>query len=156
MTMANDPTDRLRFLPSVAAVLALLAFALTGCGRSMGSAWDTRPADRPTTGSIVTAAQIEADPSAVTVEDILQRHFSGMYVRRRNEPGGAATVHVLGLGQPLFIIDGVPVLRDGNIGLNPRDIETIEVRKHGGATAEYGLRGANGVVLIRTKGASAR
>ncbi|PRZ28155.1 TonB-dependent receptor [Flavobacterium granuli] len=62
-----------------------------------------------------------------------------------------------GLNQPLFVIDGVPFNLDALQGanplstLNPNDIESFDVLKDAGATAIYGSRGANGVIIIKTK-----
>lgn len=62
-----------------------------------------------------------------------------------------------GLNQPLFVIDGVPFNIDALQGanplstLNPNDIESFDVLKDAGATAIYGSRGANGVIIIKTK-----
>jgi TonB-dependent SusC/RagA subfamily outer membrane receptor len=59
--------------------------------------------------------------------------------------------------EPLFVLDGMPIPSgDGQIfGINPNIIETITVLKDAGATAIYGSRGANGVILIKTKGGGA-
>ncbi len=58
-------------------------------------------------------------------------------------------------GEPLFVIDGVPLLsnRPGHEldGINPSDIERIDVLKDAGSAAVYGSRGANGVILITTR-----
>ncbi len=57
--------------------------------------------------------------------------------------------------RPLYVIDGVPINPGPGgalTGINPYDIESIRVLKDVGDTAEYGLRGANGVILIKTKG----
>jgi TonB-dependent SusC/RagA subfamily outer membrane receptor len=66
--------------------------------------------------------------------------------------GGSSSFY--GSNDPLYIVDGVPfqVGQDGGLtGINPRDIASIEVLKDAGATAIYGVRGANGVVIITTK-----
>jgi TonB-dependent SusC/RagA subfamily outer membrane receptor len=100
----------------------------------------------------LTAEQIQNYPSSISVEDLLTRHFPGLHLRGRREPGGATTVQVLGMGTPLYVVDGVPLQHtSGTLGLNPRDIEYIEVLKYGAATSLYGMRGANGVILIVTK-----
>ena len=60
----------------------------------------------------------------------------------------------MGSNEPLYIVDGTPVLpgpNGGLIGINPRDIASIEVLKDAGSTAFYGLRGSNGVIVIKTK-----
>ncbi|WP_242084842.1 SusC/RagA family TonB-linked outer membrane protein [Aestuariivivens sediminis] len=105
------------------------------------------------------------------VEQLLQGQVAGVVVTENGEPGGGVAISIrgtnsfLGGTQPLYIVDGLPVdpVEDaqGNTGagasqnslsfLNPNDIEKIEVLKDAAATAVYGARGANGVVLITTK-----
>ena len=76
-------------------------------------------------------------------------------------PGDAPTIRIRGFGSfnasdtPLYVIDGVPMVQ-GLASVNPNDIESISVLKDASATAIYGSRGANGVVLITTKKARGR
>jgi len=109
-----------------------------------------------------------------SVEQALQGNAAGVLVSQTGgSPGAAVSVRVRGIGsingsvEPLYVIDGVPVEnaafggsgdatnpQPGNSPLamlNPGDIESIEVLKDASATAIYGARGANGVVLITTK-----
>ena len=71
-------------------------------------------------------------------------------------PGGGIGVRIRGAGSflggaaPLYVVDGM-VYSWGLGGINPHDIESITVLKDAGATAIYGSRGANGVILIKTK-----
>lgn len=72
-----------------------------------------------------------------------------------NQPGEGVTIRIRGrrsltaTNDPLFVVDGIPY--DGNINdINPRDIKSMEVLKDASATAIYGSRGANGVILITT------
>jgi TonB-dependent SusC/RagA subfamily outer membrane receptor len=74
--------------------------------------------------------------------------FGGLKVRIRG-----TTNSVVGGEEPLFVLDGMPI-PSGNgeiFSLNPSGIESIAILKDAGATAIYGSRGANGVILIRTK-----
>ena len=93
---------------------------------------------------------------AVRVEELFIGRFpgvqvfgsgSGISVRIR----GATSVY--GSNQPLYVIDGFPMEPDpqGLIGINPADVAKIEVLKDIGATSYYGVRGANGVIVITTK-----
>lgn len=72
------------------------------------------------------------------------------------EPGSSPTIRIRGIGsisassQPLYIVDGAPY-EAGIATLNPNDIESISVQKDASASAIYGARGANGVVIITTK-----
>jgi TonB-dependent SusC/RagA subfamily outer membrane receptor len=94
-----------------------------------------------------------------TLADMLTR-LPGVQVHE--EPGGGISVRIrgagsfLGGGEALYVIDGmvVPPGGRGISGLNPNTIESITVLKDAGATAIYGSRGANGVILIKTKGGS--
>lgn len=109
-----------------------------------------------------------------SIENLLQGQAPGVVVNESSEPGGGIGVSIRGVNsmlggtQPLYVLDGVPVdpITDaqGNgasggakssLGfLNPNDIEKIEILKDAAATALYGARGANGVVLITTKTAN--
>src|SRR5690606_40612130 len=69
-------------------------------------------------------------------------------------PGKPVTVRIRGVGSinasdPLYVVDGIPI--NGIDFLNPNDIESISILKDASATAIYGARGANGVVLVTTK-----
>ncbi len=127
------------------------------------------------TGS-VSSVKIETNqPPTTTVDQMLQGHAAGVTVSTSSaEPGAAINVRIRGLNsisvsnQPLYVIDGIPMDVDNAtpnsmgedinktysplIGLNPSDIESVEILKDASATAIYGSRGANGVVLITTKG----
>ncbi|MCD6355357.1 MAG: TonB-dependent receptor, partial [Prolixibacteraceae bacterium] len=83
----------------------------------------------------------------------LEGKVSGLQIRQNTgEPGSFDTrINVRGFGTPLYVIDGVP--REGNSGfqrINPEDIESISVLKDA-AAAIYGLRAANGVIIVTTK-----
>lgn len=87
------------------------------------------------------------------VEQMLQGRVAGLIVISSGQPGGASNVRLHGIGNfgdvtPLYIIDGV----QGNINnLNPNDIESFQVLKDAGAYSIYGVRGANGVIVITTR-----
>ncbi|WP_256006813.1 SusC/RagA family TonB-linked outer membrane protein [Pedobacter deserti] len=129
------------------------------------------------TGSVasVTAKQIEQQP-VTNVLSALSGRMAGVFVQTTNGlPGGNINVQIRGKGSiqagtsPLYVIDGIPfdsspIAAETSLGyssiagnvsplnsLNPTDIESISVLKDADATAIYGSRGANGVVLITTK-----
>ncbi|MEP7320398.1 MAG: SusC/RagA family TonB-linked outer membrane protein [Saprospiraceae bacterium] len=87
------------------------------------------------------------------VEQMLQGRVAGLTVITSGEPGSASNVRLHGIGNfgnvtPLYVIDGV----EGNINsINPYDIESLQVLKDAGAYSIYGVRGANGVIVITTK-----
>lgn len=105
--------------------------------------------------STVTADEITQTP-VLRTEQALQGRTAGVQVTQNSgSPGSALTVRIRGIGtinnsDPLYIVDGVPV--EGIDFLNPNDIENINVLKDAASAAIYGSRGANGVVLITTKG----
>ncbi len=108
-------------------------------------------------GSVSTLDAKEiAERPILRVEQALQGRTAGVVVAANSgSPGSTLSVRVRGTGtinnaDPLYIVDGIPV--DGLDFLNPNDIETINVLKDAASAAIYGSRGANGVVLITTKG----
>jgi TonB-linked SusC/RagA family outer membrane protein len=111
------------------------------------------------TGAIssVTAATIEKVP-VTTVDQALQGRAAGVQIINNDAaPGGNMSVLVRGIGSlaaggnaPLYVIDGYPTT-EGINNINPNDIATIDVLKDASATAVYGIRAANGVVIITTK-----
>ena len=91
---------------------------------------------------------------ATGVGEALQGQVAGVSVRSGGSPGSWANIQIRGVGSfssvgPLFVIDGL-ILNDAN-HLNTADIESIQILKDASATAIYGSRGANGVVIITTK-----
>ena len=114
---------------------------------------------RDLTGSVasVSAAQIEKVP-VTTVDQALQGRAAGVQVVNNDAaPGGNISVLIRGVGSlasggntPLYVVDGYPVTGGIN-NLNPNDIATIDILKDASATAIYGIRAANGVVIITTK-----
>ncbi len=119
------------------------------------------------TGSVssVTADQIAKVP-VTTLDQALQGRAPGVQVTNNDgAPGGGVQVQIRGVGSlgtndPLYVIDGYPVtgqnVANGNSGnplnsINPSDIASIDVLKDASATAIYGNRASNGVVIITTK-----
>lgn len=128
------------------------------------------------TGSIstVSSEQIE-NAGTISVNEALQGQAAGVYVRQTSAaPGGGLSIRIRGSGsinsgnEPLYVVDGIPIEGGNGIGqphgaglglegpnalsfLNPSDIESIDILKDASATAIYGARGSNGVVLITTK-----
>lgn len=91
------------------------------------------------------------------VAEALQGRIAGMQVTMPSgDPGAQPTIKIRGgtsitqSNEPLYVVDGVPQT-EGLSFLDPMDIESIEVLKDASATAIYGARGANGVVLVTTK-----
>ncbi|MDE3741763.1 SusC/RagA family TonB-linked outer membrane protein [Maribacter polysaccharolyticus] len=108
------------------------------------------------TGAIATVApeEIVSQPKANVVE-MLDGRLPGVQVMSDNSPGGGTSIRIRGFStinsnDPLVIIDGVPA-SNGLNGVNPVDIETIQVLKDAASASIYGSRAANGVVIITTK-----
>jgi TonB-dependent SusC/RagA subfamily outer membrane receptor len=120
-----------------------------------------RQAREEVTGAIATLSEEELDGMRVArVEELLQGRIPGVYVARG--ANGDFTVRIRGIqtfghssDEPLVVVDGMPLvqggLRTALMGIAPQDIARIDVLKDAGATAVYGSKGANGVILITTK-----
>jgi len=121
---------------------------------------------KETTGSIasIKAADLTQTPIA-NVAQGLQARVSGIQVNQNSgAPGGNISVRIRGTNsisgtsEPLYVVDGIQISNGGGITsvsplstINPNDIESVEVLKDASASAIYGARAANGVVLITTK-----
>ncbi len=128
------------------------------------------------TGAVASVQAKDFNKGTYTAPDqLIQGKAAGVLViNNTGQPGGATTVRIRGTSsirggnQPLFVIDGVPLsggsARPGGNGasfgsdggnplnfINPNDIASIEILKDASATAIYGSRGANGVVIVTTK-----
>ena len=114
--------------------------------------------DLTTAVSTVGGKDIDNRP-IISAAQALQGKAAGIAVSSPNgAPGGGMTIRVRGTtsmngsNDPLYVVDGVPV--DNISFLAPNDIESMQILKDASATAIYGSRGANGVILISTKHAS--
>lgn len=116
------------------------------------------------------AAQIETKP-ITSPDQALAGTLAGVNITNRSgDPGAPISVNIRGVGtpgvnDPLWVIDGVPIVQTTNItvntssttdsnplaGLNANDIESIDVLKDAASTAIYGARAANGVIIVTTK-----
>ena len=96
------------------------------------------------------------DQPITQVSDALQGRVSGVQVENSGVPGGSVKIRVRGSGSinksndPLYVVDGI-VRESGLDGINPEDIQSMQVLKDASSTAIYGSRGSNGVVLVTTK-----
>jgi TonB-linked SusC/RagA family outer membrane protein len=147
---------------NVAVTLASTSGALTdvvvvGYGRA-------RRANLTTAQTTVSAKEIERTVNT-TVEQALQGRAPGVYITQNSgQPGGGISVSIRGISsinnntEPLYVIDGVQMRGGGTTnssnplsGLNPNDIEDIQILQGPSATAIYGSQATNGVILITTK-----
>ena len=96
------------------------------------------------------------DQPVARIEDALNGRMSGVQVMSSGVPGGSMKIRVRGTSSvnksndPLYVVDGI-VRQTGLEGINPEDIQSIQVLKDASSTAIYGSRGANGVVMVQTK-----
>lgn len=133
------------------------------------------------TGSVSSISSDQLEKSNMTtIDQGLQGKIAGVNVfRNSHEPGGGLSVSINGIssltasGQPLYVIDGIPIATDFATGfggpntgrgntmpsflssIEPGNIESMSILKGPSATAIYGSRGANGVVIITTKSGKA-
>ncbi|MBS1660372.1 MAG: TonB-dependent receptor [Bacteroidetes bacterium] len=109
------------------------------------------------TGSVGSVSEKDiSDLSITRVDQALSGKVAGVQVKTvSGQPGAAPQIRVRGIGSisagidPLYVVDGFPT--DNIQTLSPNDIESIDILKDASATAIYGSRGANGVVIINTK-----
>ena len=110
------------------------------------------------TGSVVQVKteELEAVP-VYNIEQALKARAAGVQVTQNSgQPGDRIEVRIrggnsmIGSNEPLYVVDGFPITGGVNF-LNPSDIESIDILKDASATAIYGARGANGVVIITSK-----
>lgn len=133
------------------------------------------------TGAVSSVKNEDLNVGAISsVDEALKGRIAGVQISQTSaEPGGGMSIRIRGASsinagnEPLYVIDGLPInnevmLQSGGAGyvsgnpnaknplssLNPNDIASVEVLKDASATAIYGSRGANGVILITTKSGS--
>ncbi|HEV7837544.1 MAG TPA: TonB-dependent receptor plug domain-containing protein [Gemmatimonadaceae bacterium] len=143
--------------PSSQQCSSLLIAAITLACASGGASTGASQAEPRQHGSIVTSEDAGRTPDE-PIEKQLASRVPGIIVDRTSDGGiairlrGATTI--LGSNAPLYIVDGIPIEAGPNgslTGINPMDIASIEVLKDATATSMYGVRGANGVIIIKTK-----
>lgn len=118
------------------------------------------PSDKIQSGvSSISGEKLENLNPTTSVDEMLGGKVSGLFsVAQNGSPGSVANIIVRGaLGltggyaPPLYVVDGTYMNEDDVNSINPNDIESISVLKEAAQTAVYGSRGANGVVIIKTK-----
>ena len=146
-----------RFLVPLSPALGLLLACAPPPPRTapVGDVDPMSPNPAPTT--TVTAEDIERSPT-VSIEDQLAAKYPGVWVTRSTDGGIAirirGTSSVNGNTEPLYVLDGIAITPGPNgalAGISPYDIASIQVVKDATGTAMYGLRGVNGVIVIKTK-----
>ncbi|WP_169306846.1 SusC/RagA family TonB-linked outer membrane protein [Pedobacter polaris] len=110
------------------------------------------------TGAVVSigAEEIRSRPVTNALQAI-QGKAAGVDITSNERPGQMGSILIRGVrslaasNSPLYVVDGIPLQAGGIEAINPNDIESIDILKDASATAIYGSRGANGVVLVTTK-----
>lgn len=111
------------------------------------------------TGSMTSVSSKELSTRPVSnAFEALQGKAAGVDITSNERPGQLGSILIRGSrsltasNTPLYVVDGVPLMSASSIEtLNPRDIESIDILKDASATAIYGSRGANGVIIVTTK-----
>ncbi len=133
--------------------VGIVAGLIVGCAHGRAAA----PPQPQPSSSTVTADDIARQPT-VPLEHLIAGRVAG--VRVTQAPGGGISIQIRGRSsftlsnEPLFVVDGFPITPGPNgtlSWLNPHDIASIEVLKDAVSTAMYGVRGSNGVIVIKTK-----
>ena len=139
-------------------VAATIALAAIACGGSSRSSERNSPAATPS--SDVSSEDIAVNPNQ-SPEEMLRGRVSGVNVTRTADGGIAVRIRggssIYGSNEPLYILDGVPFEPGPGgalSGVQITEIESIRVLKDATDTAMYGVRGANGVIVIKTKQAN--
>ena len=137
--------------------VGLLLSLATACGPGASQTSETPAPKAAPNSSTVTAEDLARTPSE-SPEKALQGRFPGVNVEYKADGGLVVRIRggsssLMGNNAPLYVVDGVAVVsEDGSLkGINPNDIESIKVLKDAASTSMYGVRGANGVIVIKTK-----
>jgi TonB-dependent SusC/RagA subfamily outer membrane receptor len=158
------PIHRSRSTRSLAVVVVLAAVA-SGCGASRARPHATDPGEAsavaPHTGTASDnhVDRDQSNQSYARIEEMIESRAPGVRVLHYQD--GTIRLQIRGVSSPtgrtdpLIVIDGTPTteLRPGSAlaALNPSDVVSIDVIKDAASTAFYGMRGANGVIVITTR-----
>jgi TonB-dependent SusC/RagA subfamily outer membrane receptor len=148
-----------RLIPGFGIVIGLLAGCAHPRSGSPQQVADTTRRDSTFGGAprreVVSGDEIRKD---VPIEEALSGRFPGVEVNRTPDGGIAVRIRggssLMGSNDPLYVIDGLEIRPGPNgalNGINPYDIESIEVLKDATSEAMYGSRGSNGVIIIKMK-----
>jgi TonB-dependent SusC/RagA subfamily outer membrane receptor len=137
--------------------LLLVFLSVPACSHRGSSPVAGEPVQSNPPGTVLTADDIRANPGQ-SLEQLLMARVPGLTAV--HAPDGRTiltlrgTTTLLGDAEPLFVVNGIALAPNSSSNLNAidlHDIETVQVIRDAAATAAYGVRGANGVIIIRTK-----
>ena len=133
----------------------LACFLLVSCSHRQAAS-DSQTDARPP-GTVLTADDIRRSPGQ-SLEQLLLARVPGLTIERAADGSSKLILRgkntLVGDTEPLFVVNGIPLgaAVGGNLSaINIYDIETVQVLRDAAATSEYGVRGSNGVIVIRTK-----
>ena len=148
------------YSPRVAVFCGLVAGLLSGCASANRPFVDpvlTPSVRGPEGGTLITSEDLDRSPIE-PIERTLAARVPGLVISHAADGSISIRIRggssIMGNNEPLYIIDGIAALPGpgGNLtGINPRDIASIEVLKDAANMAFYGIRGSNGVIVIKTK-----
>lgn len=149
------------FSPRVAVSCGLLAGLISGCASGNAALPQRDPIlTAAPQNNIVTSEDLDRTP-VESIERALAAKVPGLYISHTDDGTIAIRIRgnssIQGSNEPLYVIDGTPMNAGpgGSLaGINPKDIASIEVLKDAVSTSFYGVRGANGVIVIKTKRAA--
>ena len=108
--------------------------------------------------SVITADELKLQTPTTSLGNMMQGRASGVFVQSRNgQPGSIAEINVRGISgfsgnsEPTYVVDGIYLTARQFAAVNPNDVESMSILKDAAAVAQYGSRGANGVVVVTTK-----
>ena len=144
-------TVRDRLVPALGAAL------IVACASPKDPETAPTPATPAASAAAVSSDQIQQSPGD-PIEKLLMARSPGVWVGRASDGSLAVRIRggssLMGNNEPLYILDGSPFTPgpEGALtGINPYDIESIKVLKNAAEISMYGARGANGVIIIKTK-----
>lgn len=158
--LSPSQTFRGRFPLALAMLCAMLLGLASACARQATTAQaepEAAPQEAPKSAPSLDAEEVQKRTHE-PIESLLEGRVSGVNVTQNAD--GSISVQIRGpasfysSGEPLYVVDGTPMQagpRGALSGINPNDIESIKVLKYPHETALYGVRGANGVIVITTK-----
>jgi TonB-dependent SusC/RagA subfamily outer membrane receptor len=130
-------------------------FLLVSCSHRQAES-AAQPENRPP-GTVLTAEDIRRSPGQ-SLEQLLLARVPGLTIERHADGSPKLILRgkntLIGNDEPLVVVNGIPLNTEvsGNLSaINIHDIETVQVLRDATATAAFGVRGSNGVIVIRTK-----
>jgi len=143
-------------MPKVTRVFLPVLLVVAACSHRPAEPSSPNPDARPP-GTVLTADDIRKSPGQ-SLEQLLLARVPGLIIERAPDGHLKLVIRgrntILGDDEALFVVNGIalgPAVSGNLAAINVHDIETVQVLRDAVATSAYGVRGANGVIVIRTK-----